>query len=254
MVGETETLTPVNEAEARQIQAALSVFQRFRGLPQFEWLQEVLPKMQNVFGLHQHAEPIFQFEHNMYLKGIEYIEILYQHILKKEVLAITFQDFKKANVAVYTLHPYLLKQYNKRWFLVSLNHDNQRIWITPMDRIEQVIALDDISYQPNDMDLEEYFDDIIGVTRHSNEPLEKIRLKIFEPSVPYVLTKPFHASQRHIETKDHSTIIELKLRWNFELEALILSFGDHIEVLSPLSLRQKIADRIKRQSLFYVND
>lgn len=242
---------PVNEAEAHQIQAALSVFQRFRGLPQFEWLQEILPKMQAAFGVKHQDRAVFQFEHNIYLKGIKYVEKLYQHIIQKEVLRITFRDFDNPIAAIYTLHPYMLKQYNKRWFLISQNHQNDRIWVTALDRIEQIVIINDIIYRKNAIDLEEYFDDVIGVTKYKDEVLKKIQLKVHQKSVAYVRTKPLHPSQKKIELTNDYMIIELKLMWNYELESLILSFGNQMEVLAPLDFRTKIAERIKAAKNLY---
>lgn len=242
---------PVNEAEAHQIQAALSVFQRFKGLPQFNWLEEMLPKMQSVFGVQQEENTVFQFEQNIYLKGIEYIEPLYQHIIKQEVLQITFRDFDNPAADIYTLHPYLLKQYNKRWFLISLNDKKQRIWVTALDRIEKIEVLKKHPYIKNSINLEEYFDDVLGVTKYKDEVLKRIRLKVYKKSIAYIRTKPLHHSQRKIELTDDYMIIELKLLWNYELESLILSYGDQIEVLAPQDFRQKIAERIKTATDLY---
>lgn len=242
---------PVNEAEAQQIQSALSVFQRFRGLPQFEWLQEMMPKMQSAFGMKEQKATVFQFEQNIYLKGIEYIEILYQHIIRKEVLQITFRDFDNPAAAIYTLHPYMLKQYNKRWFLISQNHNNQRIWVTALDRIEQIEVIESITYLENTIDLEEYFDDVLGVTKYREETLQKIRLKVYPKSIAYVRTKPLHPSQKRIELTDDYMIIELQLMWNYELESLILSYGNNMEVLAPQDFRENIMVRVRALNTFY---
>ena len=242
---------PINDAEANQINATLSVLQRFKGLPHFEWLQEILPKMQSSFGLQQHTSPVFQFEQNPYLKGIEYLEPLYQHIIRNEVLEITFKDFNNPNAVVFSLHPYLLKQYNKRWFLISWNADKQRIWVTALDRIEAIERSLSINYIPNTIDLEDYFDDVLGVTKYKEEVLQKILLKVYKPSIAYILTKPLHHSQRKKTLTDDYMIIELQLMRNYELESLILSYGDHIEVLAPEGFRKKITERIKNAQRRY---
>lgn len=242
---------PVNEAEAHQIQSALSVFQRFQGLPQFEWLQEMMPKMKVAFGVKEEENTIFQFEQNIYLKGIEYIEPLYQHIVRQEVLRITFRDFDQPIAANYILHPYLLKQYNKRWFLISWNDEKQRIWVTALDRIEGIEALEKVAYIKNSVNLDDYFDDILGVTKYKDEVIKKIRLKIYKKSLAYVQTKPLHHSQRKIELTEDYMIIELRLMWNYELESLLLSYGEQLEVLSPLDFREKMAARIKHSHALY---
>jgi predicted DNA-binding transcriptional regulator YafY len=87
------------------------------------------------------------------------------------------------------------------------------------------------------INLDEYFKDIIGVTR-VDSPKEIIRLQFSEHRFPYIETKPIHASQRII---DHSNkIIELDVIPNKELVTKILSFGNDVEVLSPQHIRDEI--------------
>ncbi|NQY07514.1 MAG: phytanoyl-CoA dioxygenase family protein, partial [Flavobacteriaceae bacterium] len=61
---------------------------------------------------------------------------------------------------------------------------------------------------------------------------------------PYVLTKPFHASQKLIEKDNYGITISLDVQHNFELEKEILAIGDGIKVIAPTRLRRKIKDRL----------
>lgn len=58
---------------------------------------------------------------------------------------------------------------------------------------------------------------------------------------PYVITKPFHKSQRIIETRNNGSLVfNIFVQINYELERLILGFGESLEVLKPLKLRKRI--------------
>ena len=59
-----------------------------------------------------------------------------------------------------------------------------------------------------------------------------------------MITKPFHTSQRIIETREDGTIFNILVQHNFELERLILGFGDSIEVLKPKKLRDRILRKL----------
>ena len=48
------------------------------------------------------------------------------------------------------------------------------------------------------------------------------------------------------EKKDGSAVIAIEVIPNFELEQLLLSFGERFEILSPTSLRETISARIKK--------
>lgn len=63
-----------------------------------------------------------------------------------------------------------------------------------------------------------------------------------------IQTKPLHGSQK----VDKSTnTIRLLVKLNYELEALILSFGDQVEVKLPTILVKKIKSRIKNMQSNY---
>ena len=64
-------------------------------------------------------------------------------------------------------------------------------------------------------------------------------------NAPYVLTKPIHHSQRVVEkTNNGGVIIELDVHHNFELERLILGFGDTMEVLNPPYIKRRIKRKL----------
>jgi hypothetical protein len=243
---------PINEAEEHQLQAAVSVLQRFRGLPQFDWLNEIIPKINQNFGFDTTPDNIIQFEENPDINGLQWIELLFQYINNQQPIALEFMDFYDETSQTFILHPYQLKQYNKNWFLISFSAEKQRIWVSALDRIVGIEPTKDVSFVPNPVDLDDYFDDVIGVTRYKDEEVTKIRIKVYAASMYYVMKKPLHHSQRYIEKASDYIIIELRLLWNYEIEALILSYGDNMEVLSPLSFRKKIAARVAASNQRYM--
>jgi predicted DNA-binding transcriptional regulator YafY len=141
------------------------------------------------------------------------------------------------------LHPYFLKQYNNRWFLFGKSGDAKSITTTALDRIESIQLISEV-YLPNtEINFEEYFEDIVGVSVPLDSKLEKVVLKIDAESWPYIKTKPIHGSQKIKEQTSEYTIIELQLIPNYELEALILSHAEKVEVIGPEALRKKISER-----------
>ena len=76
---------------------------------------------------------------------------------------------------------------------------------------------------------------------------------INKKSIDYIRTKPLHCSQTELKEQEteQDVIIKLKVKINTELEMLIFSYSDAIEVLEPKYLRHTIARRIKNMSKFY---
>ena len=79
-----------------------------------------------------------------------------------------------------------------------------------------------------------------------------IYLKIDSSNAPYVVTKPFHHSQEILQRhNDGSITLKLSVHVNFELERLILGFGDSLEVLKPSLLRKRIVKKLERSIAKY---
>ena len=97
----------------------------------------------------------------------------------------------------------------------------------------------------------------IGVTALNipinNTVLKNKVLKVKNERLPYILTKPLHGSQssKVEEGKTHSIVILKKIRRNPELESLIFSYADDIEVLEPKTFRSEIKKRIKAMNEQY---
>ena len=229
----------LNEDEVKKIEAAINTLSRFSGAPQFEWIHELIPVLQDKLGLKSSNKEVISIQSNVDLTGIEHISTLYEAIINEKVLKITYQDFKAEQPYDIIFHPYYLKQYNNRWFVLGLHEENEiATWNMALDRILNIQKLHK-KYIPTDIDWKDHFFDIIGVTRHTDKKIRSVKLAFSKQLTPYVQTKPLHPTQRILELKD-GLVIELRVVPNYELESLILSFGDHVEVLNPTCLRETI--------------
>ena len=123
---------PLNQTEAEHLKDTILMLNRFKGLPQFEWMEEVLTRLEDTFKLKSNVDSVVAFEHNPYLKGIGYFTSLFEAIINKQPLKV---EYKAAfgESRNYILHPYFLKQYNNRWFLFGLS--DSKIMNMAIDRI-----------------------------------------------------------------------------------------------------------------------
>jgi len=230
----------INQAEAEQLKETLSIMTRFKGMPQFEWIEEMQIRLEDTFKLKSHIQSTVGFEHNPYLKGLNHFTCIFNAIQNEVAIRITYQGFRQESPMQLILHPWYLKQYNNRWFLFGLNEEYRTITNFALDRI---ISFEEvkIKYIKNsNVNFEEYFDDVIGVTVRQEIPVEKILIKADKQIWPYIESKPLHGSQKFIKQIGSEIIIELNLQVNHEFMALLFSYMDAIEVLGPISIRKKI--------------
>lgn len=233
---------PLNEKEAGQLKEALLTLSRFKGIPQFEWVDEIKTRLEVSFQL-KSREKVIEFEENQFLKGKEHLGVLYDAIINKQILNIQYHPFNRDKPIQMILKPYFLKQYNSRWFLFGFNENFKTISNLPLDRIIEI--KDTNNYYPNSetWNFEEFFEDVIGVTVKENVEPAKIILQVSKSLWPYIESKPIHGSQKVKSKSDDIITIELSLQINYELTAMIFAFGEDVKVLAPDELKISIKDK-----------
>ena len=237
---------PLNDSELEQLQLALATLNRVKGMPQLEWVNTVTTKLRSGLNLNPLQSSVaISFEENEFLKGLEYLEDLYQYIIRKQPLLIQYQGYKQENAIVYSIHPYYLKQYNNRWFLFGLNAELQSIQNLALDRMVDIKEAA-FSYIDSTIDFEEYFEDIVGVTNDEQESVRQVKIRLAQNIIPYIRSKPIHGSQKIADD-----VLKLEVKLNYELESLILSYGENMEVLEPIELKERITARVSKLFKFY---
>ena len=186
---------------------------------------------------------MISFERNLDYTGENFITQLFNAIVNKRVLSIEYEPFGQEMSAI-QFHPYFLKQYNNRWFVFGLNEENNiATWNLALDRIKSLEEIH-VTYRQNETDWDFHFSSIYGVSKPFDKNEEEIHLLFSKRQAPYIITKPIHETQKHYEVED-GLLVKIKVIPNFDLEQLILSFGEGVKVLLPIHLKEKISARIE---------
>ena len=186
-------------------------------------------------------------------KGVEHIGWLLRAIQYRQVISITHYSYQTGEQTTYTVEPYLLKEFEGMWYLFAYCEDMKAFRTFGLDRLRQIQITDRIFQRIAELEhTAEKFNNVYGLVyepdNNPNAPIEEVRLKVSPVMMPYVQSLPIHSSQ-----SISGDTITLHLIINPELENKIMSYGEHIEVLSPPSLRNKIKERIM-QSLTKYDD
>lgn len=236
---------PLNEMEINQLKSAIDILSHFKGMPQFEWVHELVPKLKQGISSRENSEPILEFDNNQYLKGIEWLGVLFNAISYQKVLSIGYQPFEIDNPFEVILHPYYLKQYNNRWFLFGYNPANGKYdWNLAIDRIASIQERQDRYKVNNQINWQEHFDDIVGVTKPEDADAQDIVLHFFGKTGKYMETKPIHGSQKTKRIDENTLEVKLNLIINYEFERLILSYADSVQVIEPQTFAEGIRKRM----------
>lgn len=241
---------PLNVDEAGQLKEALLTLNRFKGMPQFQWVDELVARLETGFGLRHGAERIIEFEENPYLKGNEHITTLFHAILSEQVLTVTYQGFKQAAPGKSKFHPHYLKQYNNRWFVFGVTEGYEGITNLALDRLERIEQAKGRFRRNTNVDYAEHFEDVVGVSVHPG-PAKAVEILVAAKLWPYLASKPLHGSQKVITRNEAGVTIQIEVIPNHELQALLLSYGEDLQVLAPEDLRQVMRERAEALARSY---
>jgi predicted DNA-binding transcriptional regulator YafY len=246
--GYSITNAPVNQADVEKMKEIVGVLKQFNGFTYFDEMSDMIARLENNLYRSTHqGRNCIQFENNKLLKGLEHINPLYQAILNKKSLLIEYKSFKAEKSQHVICSPYLLKEYRNRWFLIVRAKNRELLLTMALDRIIEFQELTKEQFIEHDgVDFDNYFDDLIGVTKTEKDKASKVLLFVDKYHAPYVLTKPIHHSQQLIKEDENGITIRIDVVLNFELEREILGFGECIKVLAPRLLASTIRQRLQK--------
>ncbi|MEG0915543.1 MAG: WYL domain-containing protein [Myroides sp.] len=242
----------LTEKDKMQMQEVAEFLEQFKNLEGFQSYSEMATALKSSILESDNQNPAIQFEVNEFLVGKENISALYENIVNKKTLEIVYQPYGKEESAL-IVSPLFLKQYNNRWFLFSWSHKFESLNIMALDRIKNIKS-SNIKYKEMEFSAIDYFDEIIGVTNIPEESIQKVVLKFSANRIPFVKSKPLHGSQvdyKDTEGNKVENTIQLQLKYNRELLSTILSYGADVEVLEPLSLREKVTNELQKFQKIY---
>lgn len=244
--------------EKNLLQETLSTLGQFDGLKNFEWLEDFKKRL-NI----EDRRRIICFSNNPYLKNSNILGQIFDFISNRVVVHLSYQRFGYKNPQNIELFPYLLKQYNDRWYLVGGETNSDKILALALDRIVKVYPSENQHYKDPSEDFDEYFDDIIGVSNFSENPVLHIVFWVSDCSKDYVLTKPLHGSQKTISGDNEISLrteypmlskgnfFSIECKCNYELIRDLSSFGKDLLVLNPIEIQDKIKQRILEMAESY---
>ena len=237
----------------------LNTLGQFEGLVNFEWLN----RFKMGLGLNEQKK-IISFSNNPYLKNSNLLGALFEVISNDNVILLKYHTFTDSSIKEILFHPYLLKQYNNRWFLFGAADIDKAILNFALDRIDGFEIKPELKYYECPIDIEEQFEDIVGVTLPKEGEIKTVVFWISDYDCNYIITKPIHGSQKIINNREEEIgyrekytlpekghLVKLECIINYELKRELISYFDKVIVLEPEELRDELSATIKRMSEKY---
>ena len=248
------TNMPLSQHDLEKLSEVTEILKQFKGFTQFKELSGMVQKIEDkVYTAKTHKASVIDMETNENLKGLEHLDVIYNAIISKTVLNITYQSFRARTPSDLHYHSYLLKEFRNRWFVVGRKTYSDAIMLLALDRICSIQINKEAEFIENsEFDARSYFKDVVGVTV-KNERVREVHLFVDNSNAPYVITKPMHRTQEIIEKRNGGVVIKINVIPNFELEREILGYGESMEVLHPPGLRKRIQEKMYKAIKNYAN-
>jgi predicted DNA-binding transcriptional regulator YafY len=156
---------------------------------------------------------------------------------------LSYKGFSMETYRDMTVHPYALRIFKRRWYLIGYSEYSEAIRLYMLDRAEDAAILSDVFFLPDEFNAEVYFEDYYGV-RSSDVVKERVVLKVMSKIRDLVRTVPLHGSQIEFEANNEYSLFEYFLKPNFDFRQEVISYLGGAEIIEPLWLRREIADTI----------
>ncbi len=237
------TKLPISQTDLKTMKEAVDMLRQFEDFDHFTEMSDVVSRLQDNLAIANGKRSIVDFERNSNLRGLKFLNPLYNYINNRIVITVKYKSYLSKKVQNYTVHPHLLKEYRNRWFLFCTTNWNRRVINLALDRIEKIDEEVHIPYRDNrEFNPEVYFKNMIGVSKTGY--VDKIEFIASKEQVGYILTKPLHSSQEIKETRDDGSVVfEIAIEPNVEFYQLMMSISDSVKVLSP----QRVVNELQRR-------
>lgn len=168
-----------------------------------------------------------------------------------KALRMTYQSFWRDEPVVYETHPYCIKLFKQRWYMLSKTEGKRQPRIYALDRIQDLEVLKKALRLPKGFSGEEFFSNYFGIIVGDDVKPSVVEIKIDADQVKYVESLPLHQSQTLIEEQDDYSVYQYRLVPTFDFKQELLSRGATFEVLSPEWFRDEIKEDIAAMAKRY---
>lgn len=181
----------------------------------------------------------------------KWLSVIVNAMRDSKALEMTYQSFKRTEPTTFETHPYCLKVFRQRWYMLARTIGKEELRIYSLDRIIDIKVLDKTLELPAGFDAADFFSDYFGIIIGHNVKPSIMEIKATAEQAKYLESLPLHSSQTAVEATPEYTIFRYRLVPTFDLKQEILSRGSTLEVLSPGWFREEIAEELRKAVLYY---
>lgn len=181
----------------------------------------------------QNKRPILQTMVAPPSRGFEYFDLFYEACKERVPVSILHFSYIKRQFKQSILHPFLIKEFDNRWYVIGFSESHNAVRTFGLDRISHPLKIKKNFITTNLAEMDYYLKDIYGVYPLPNAKKEKIKIEVDEIGTHYFQAYPLHESQEIKKDEYGTSEITFDLIPSFELARYFISLGSQVQILSP---------------------
>ena len=167
---------------------------------------------------------------------------------KNAVLEISYRKYTSTESEKLTIHPYALREMDRRWYLVAYCLQRKDMRVYGLDRVLSVEETGESFEMPKGFSLEKLFRYSYGTYLPEQGQKESlITFKATSTESKYLRDLPIHPTQKEVE--ENLFTIEVIPNENLIMEFCRL--GNRVEVISPSDIREKVKEELLKAASIY---
>jgi predicted DNA-binding transcriptional regulator YafY len=190
------------------------------------------------------------FESNGDYAGSVNLEPIYSAIFHSKQILFDHENYEKNTITHRVLQPYLLKEYNFKWYVVGVLPDSKDVRIFGLDRINRV-EISELTFEKVEQQrISKLFDFLIGLVYDMDKPTT-VQLSVTSGQAKYFKNSPLHATQKIVSENEKEVVFSYWLIPNRELQRLILGYSSQVKVIKPEWFAKQISEQINEMAALY---
>ncbi len=182
--------------------------------------------------------------------GHNHLTSVMEAMTEGHVIRISYLKYTSSKADIYTLRPYAVKEFAKRWYIIGYCLERKALRVYGLDRVHSLDILEERFEMEKGFDVDELFATSFGIYL-PEEAAKTITFRTSATEAKYLRDLPIHSSQEEVSSDGRTVTFSIFVCPNRNLIMEFCKYGDRLEVLSPESIRNQVASQLISAAALY---
>ena len=182
--------------------------------------------------------------------GHNHLTSVMEAMTEGHVIRISYLKYTSSKADIYTLRPYAVKEFAKRWYIIGYCLEREALRVYGLDRVHSLDILEERFEMEKGFDVDELLATSFGIYL-PEEAAKTITFRTSATEAKYLRDLPIHSSQEEVSSDGRTVTFSIFVCPNRNLIMEFCKYGDRLEVLSPESIRNQVASQLISAASLY---